>query len=76
LSVAMFFGPSKMGLISLFCREFNHLDLVTELKTIFGTITKQEIDATQALISAPLLHFLELRISHSRRSRYPGAHSY
>ena len=27
------------------------LDLVTELKTMFGTITKQEIDATQAIIS-------------------------
>jgi hypothetical protein len=28
------------------------LDLVTELKAMFGTITKQEIDATQAIISA------------------------
>ena len=37
------------------------LDLVTELKTMFGTITKQEIDATQALISAPLAHFLDFR---------------
>jgi hypothetical protein len=27
------------------------LNLVTELKTMFGTITKQEIDATQAIIS-------------------------
>jgi hypothetical protein len=35
------------------------LNLVTELKTMFGTITKQEIDATQALISAPLAHFLD-----------------
>jgi hypothetical protein len=37
------------------------LNLVTELKTMFGTITKQEIDATQALISAPLAHFLDFR---------------
>jgi hypothetical protein len=37
------------------------LDLVTELKAMFGTITKQEIDATQALISAPLVHFLDFR---------------
>jgi hypothetical protein len=37
------------------------LDLVTELKTMFGTITKQEIDATQAIISAPLVHFLDFR---------------
>ena len=37
------------------------LDLVTELKTMFGTITKQEIDATQALISDPLVHFLDFR---------------
>jgi hypothetical protein len=35
------------------------LNLVTELKAMFGTITKQEIDATQALISAPLAHFLD-----------------
>jgi hypothetical protein len=28
---------------------------------MFGTITKQEIDATQALISAPLTHFLDFR---------------
>jgi hypothetical protein len=28
---------------------------------MFGNITKQEIDATQALISAPLGHFLDLR---------------
>jgi hypothetical protein len=28
---------------------------------MFGTITKQEIDATQALISAPLVHFLDFR---------------
>jgi hypothetical protein len=34
------------------------LDLVTELKAMFGTITKQEIDATQALISAPLIRAL------------------
>jgi hypothetical protein len=32
-----------------------------ELKTMFGNITKQEIDATQALISAPLGHFLDFR---------------
>jgi hypothetical protein len=37
------------------------LDLVMELKTMFGTITKQEIDATQALISAPLVYFLHFR---------------
>jgi hypothetical protein len=37
------------------------LNLVTELKTMFGTITKQEIDANQALISAPLAHFLDFR---------------
>ena len=37
------------------------LDLVTELKAMFGTITKQEIDATQAIISAPLTHFLDFR---------------
>ncbi len=37
------------------------LNLVTELKAMFGTITKQEIDATQALISAPLAHFLDFR---------------
>lgn len=37
------------------------LDLVTELKVMFGTITKQEIDATQAIISAPLVHFLDFR---------------
>jgi hypothetical protein len=37
------------------------LDLVTELKAMFGTITKQEIDATQAIISAPLAHFLDFR---------------
>ena len=37
------------------------LDLVTELKAMFGTITKQDIDATQALISAPLVHFLDFR---------------
>ena len=36
-------------------------DLVRELKTMFGNITKQEIDATQALISAPLGHFLDFR---------------
>jgi hypothetical protein len=35
------------------------LDLVNELKAIFGTIAKQEIDATQAIISAPLTHFLD-----------------
>jgi hypothetical protein len=35
------------------------LDLVTELKTMIGTITKQKIDATQALISAPLVRFLD-----------------
>jgi hypothetical protein len=34
---------------------------VRELKTMFGNITKQEIDATQALISAPLGHFLDFR---------------
>jgi hypothetical protein len=37
------------------------LNLVTELKAMFGTITKQEIDSTQALISAPLAHFLDFR---------------
>jgi hypothetical protein len=37
------------------------LDLVTELKAMFGTITKQEIDATQAIISASLAHFLDFR---------------
>jgi hypothetical protein len=37
------------------------LNLVTELKSMFGTITKQEIDATQALISALLAHFLDFR---------------
>ncbi len=37
------------------------LDLVKELKAMFGNITKQEIDATQALISAPLGHFLDFR---------------
>ena len=37
------------------------LDLVIELKAMFGTITKQEIDATQAIISAPLAHFLDFR---------------
>jgi hypothetical protein len=36
-------------------------DLVRELKTMFGNITKQEIDATQALISAPPAHFLDFR---------------
>ena len=36
-------------------------DLVRELKAMFGNITKQEIDATQALISAPLGHFLDFR---------------
>ncbi len=34
------------------------LNLVTELKAMFGAITKQEIDATQSIISAPLAHFL------------------
>ena len=37
------------------------LDIVKELKAMFGHITKQEIDATQALISAPLGHFLDFR---------------
>jgi hypothetical protein len=37
------------------------LNLVTELKAMFGTITKQAIDATQAIISAPLAHFLDFR---------------
>ena len=35
------------------------LDLVQELKAMFGNITKQEIDATQAIISAPLGNFLD-----------------
>jgi hypothetical protein len=37
------------------------LDLVNELKAMFGTITKQEINATQANISAPLTNFLDFR---------------
>jgi hypothetical protein len=37
------------------------LDLVNELKAMFGTITKKETDATQAIISAPLTHFLDFR---------------
>ena len=37
------------------------LDLVQELKAMFGNVTKQEIDATQAPISAPLGHFLDFR---------------
>ncbi len=38
------------------------MDLAKELKAMFVNITKQEIDATQALISAPLLgHFLDFR---------------
>jgi hypothetical protein len=37
------------------------LNLVTELKTMCGTITKQEIDATQALISAPFVHLHDFR---------------
>jgi hypothetical protein len=36
-------------------------DLVRELKTTFGNISKQEIDATQALISAPHGHFIDIR---------------
>ena len=38
------------------------LDLVKELKSMFGNITKQEIDTTQAIISAPrkLLRFPRL----------------
>jgi hypothetical protein len=35
------------------------LDLVKELKAMFGNITKQEIDASQALISVALGHFLD-----------------
>lgn len=37
------------------------LDLVRELKTMFGTITKHEIDATQSAISAPLVLFANFR---------------
>jgi hypothetical protein len=35
--------------------------VIVELKDMFGNITKQEIDSTQALISAPLGHFLDFR---------------
>ena len=37
------------------------LDLVKELKSMFGNITKQEIDTTQAIISVPLGNFLDFR---------------
>jgi hypothetical protein len=37
------------------------LDLVRELKAMFGTITKHEIDATQAAISAPLVLYANFR---------------
>jgi hypothetical protein len=36
-------------------------DLVRELKAMFGTITKHEIDATQAAIMAPLVLFANFR---------------
>jgi hypothetical protein len=39
------------------------LDLVVELKAMFGNVTKQKIGATQALISVPLGHFLDSAIS-------------
>jgi hypothetical protein len=47
---------SSLGSVTLNSkhRSLTPLNLVTELKTMFGTITKQEIDATQALISAAL----------------------
>jgi hypothetical protein len=37
------------------------LDLVKELKAMFGNITKQEIDTTQSIISVPLGNFLDFR---------------
>ncbi len=57
------------------------LDLVKELKAMFGNITKQEIDSTQALISARFLRLLQqhssqLRISHFCWTYHSRAHPY
>jgi hypothetical protein len=49
------FVPASVASRHQFGTEsLSHLDLVNELKAMFGTITKQEIDATQAIISAPV----------------------
>jgi hypothetical protein len=52
---------SSLGSVTLNINQLQTLNLVNELKAMFGTITKQEVDATQAIISYSLAHFLDFR---------------